>query len=402
VINAQTEIRQDTRERQGLRILGLSKRYGSTQAVDEVSLEMRPGEFITLLGPSGSGKTTTLRIIAGFTTPDAGRVVLDGQDITSRPPERRNLGMVFQNYALFPHMSVFENVAFPLRMRRVRGGELKRSVMESLDKVHLSGLGGRNARHLSGGQQQRVALARALVFGPSVLLMDEPLSALDKRLREAMRLEIVRISREAGVTVLYVTHDQEEAFAMSDRIAIFRDGRIEQVGTARELYEEPISLFVAEFVGDSTTFRGVLDWKSGSPRVATRGHSVPVSVEACRRSALSDGDKTAVVIRPELLEVVQGSGSGSATPEAGHAVVGPGTVTEHLYLGASRRVVIQLSDGQHAFSTAPAGVEAPAWLAVGASVCVRWQTEQGVAVADSSEGGENDDEAVAVDSLATT
>ncbi|MCW1750221.1 ABC transporter ATP-binding protein [Rhizobium sp. 6AS6] len=228
----------------------LQKHYGRQMAVDNVSLSISPGEFISLLGPSGSGKTTTLMMIAGFTMPDSGQVLVDDNDITRLPPHRRELGVIFQNYALFPHMTVFENVAYPLRMRRVAKAEIETRVRRVLDQVDLSTLGSRYPHQMSGGQQQRVAIARALVFDPPVLLLDEPLGALDKKLREHLRNEIKTLHKELGKTMVYVTHDQDEALAMSDRVAVMHEGRIRQVSAPRDIYRRPADLFVASFVGD--------------------------------------------------------------------------------------------------------------------------------------------------------
>src|SRR5581483_8600606 len=274
-----------------LRLEGLTKLYGEHAALADVSLDVRGGEFITLLGPSGSGKTTTLRCVAGFVRPDAGRVYLDERDI----------GMVFQNYALFPHMTAAANVAFPLEVRKLARAEIARRVQEALELVHLGGLGGRYPRQLSGGQQQRVALARAIVFRPPLLLMDEPLGALDKNLREAMQLEISRISRELGVTVLYVTHDQEEALAMSDRIAVYHQGRIEQLGSGEDLYERPATLFVAEFMGESTVFRGRVERDGADAWLASAAARLPIDPAACAALGLGTGERAALVVRPERL-----------------------------------------------------------------------------------------------------
>ncbi|HLI11649.1 MAG TPA: ABC transporter ATP-binding protein [Alphaproteobacteria bacterium] len=232
-------------------IEGLSKAYGQEIAVDQVSLSVNAGEFVTLLGASGSGKTTTLMSIAGFVAPDAGKIQIGGRDIARLPPEKRGLGVVFQSYALFPNYSVYENIAFPLRLRKTSGPDMDRRIKEVLSLVDLSGYEKRRIDQLSGGQQQRVALARAIVFSPPVLLMDEPLGALDRNLRDQLQTEIKRIQRDLGVTVLYVTHDQEEALALSDRIAIMDKGRIAQLGTPDEVYERPSSPFVARFLGES-------------------------------------------------------------------------------------------------------------------------------------------------------
>lgn len=234
----------------GITLHNLQKRYGSAIAVDQVSLSVSPGEFVSLLGPSGSGKTTTLMMIAGFEMPDAGQVLLDQKDITSLPPHRRELGVIFQNYALFPHMTVAENVAYPLRMRRMAKQEIEIRVRRILDQVHLGAFASRRPHQMSGGQQQRVAIARALIFDPPVLLLDEPLGALDKKLREYLRNEIKTLHKEVGKTMIYVTHDQDEALAMSDRVAVMHEGRIRQVSAPKDIYRRPADLFVAGFVGE--------------------------------------------------------------------------------------------------------------------------------------------------------
>jgi putative spermidine/putrescine transport system ATP-binding protein len=239
-----------------LELRGVRKIFGDTTAVADLDLALCRGEFLTFLGPSGSGKTTTLAMVAGLEKPTAGTITLDGLPLDPLPAYRRNIGVVFQNYALFPHMTVAGNVAFPLEMRGVGRQEIATRVNETLTLVGLPGFGARYPAQLSGGQQQRVALARAIVFRPPLLLMDEPLGALDKRLREQMQIEIMRLHREFGLSVLYVTHDQDEALVMSDRIAVFNAGRIEQVGTAQELYERPQTPFVAGFLGGSNFFRG--------------------------------------------------------------------------------------------------------------------------------------------------
>jgi putative spermidine/putrescine transport system ATP-binding protein len=362
-----------------LQLERVSRSYGEVRAVDDVSLDVASGEFITLLGPSGSGKTTTLKIIAGFTRANMGRVVLDGRDITTMPPHRRHIGMVFQNYALFPHMTAAENVAFPLRIRKVSRREISKRVEDALAMVHLPGMGDRFARQLSGGQQQRIALARALVFQPNVLLMDEPLGALDKKLREAMQLEIVRISRQVGVTVIYVTHDQEEALAMSDRIAIYRAGVIEQVGSGEDLYERPASLFVADFVGESTVFRGTLEWRGAAPRLVGPTYSFPVSAEACRRADLHDGDRAAVVVRPEWLGV---EGAGDLSVPGDRASVDGGTLVEDIYLGSSRKFVVDLMGSVRATARVRGNDSRPPDVTPGSAVRVCWDIEHGVVVAD--------------------
>jgi ABC-type Fe3+/spermidine/putrescine transport system ATPase subunit len=235
---------------------GISKSFAGVKVVDDLSIAVAPGEFFTILGPSGSGKSTTLSMIAGFETPDAGRLLLGGQVMTHAPPRDRGLGMVFQNYAIFPHLNVFENVAFPLRTRRVPGADIRLRVSEALATVQLTGFEKRDARQLSGGQQQRVALARAIVSRPGIVLMDEPLGALDKNLRYHMQTEISDIQRRLGMTVIFVTHDQEEAMNLSDRIAIMATGRVVQAGAPRDVYEQPASAFVAKFLGESNLLPG--------------------------------------------------------------------------------------------------------------------------------------------------
>jgi ABC-type Fe3+/spermidine/putrescine transport system ATPase subunit len=242
---------------------GVTKRYGAERVVDDVSLAIQPGEFFSLLGPSGSGKTTTLMMIAGFAGVDEGAIAVDGADISGMQPQHRGFGMVFQNYAIFPHLNVFENVAFPLRARRQPEAAVRERVTWALDLVQLGAFADRFARQLSGGQQQRVAIARAIVFEPRIVLMDEPLGALDKNLRYDMQVEIKEIQRRLGMTVVYVTHDQEEAMNMSDRIAIMNRGRIEQVGMPSEVYERPSNAFVGRFLGEANILDGTIDGLEG-------------------------------------------------------------------------------------------------------------------------------------------
>jgi putative spermidine/putrescine transport system ATP-binding protein len=282
--------------------------------------------------------------------------------------------MVFQNYALFPHMTAADNIAFPLRVRHLAGHEVRAKVSEALSLVHLSGLGGRYPRQLSGGQQQRVALARAIVFRPPLLLMDEPLGALDKKLRDAMQLEISRVSRELSMTVIYVTHDQEEALALSDRIAIYNAGRVEQVGTGADLYERPVSLFAATFMGESTVFRGVLESQGEQMVLRSVDRAISVSPDGCRRLGLASGAHAAVVVRPERLDVA------SEIDSSGLRSV-QGIVTEQIYLGSIRKYVVQLGHNQKAIARVPLGAESR-WPAAGQPVALTWELEHGVIVAD--------------------
>lgn len=272
----------------GIELRRLQKNYGGATAVDGVSLSISPGEFISLLGPSGSGKTTTLMMIAGFEMPDRGQILLDDKDITRLPPHRRELGVIFQNYALFPHMTVAENVAYPLRMRRVAKGEIQTRVRRALDQVHLDTLASRFPHQMSGGQQQRVAIARALVFDPPVLLLDEPLGALDKKLRQHLRTEIRILHKKVGKTMIYVTHDQDEALAMSDRVAVMHEGRIRQVSAPQEIYRKPADLFVASFVGEVNLIpvkliSGVVHGPAGEKLPAPRWNDADREATLCVR-----------------------------------------------------------------------------------------------------------------------
>lgn len=285
-----------------IEIRGLSKRYGSLEALSAVDLIVKSGEFVTLLGPSGSGKTTLLNLIAGTDEPSGGSITINGRDVTKLPTSRRGLGMVFQNYALMPHMSVFENIAFPLRVRKKPEHEIQRKVDEILALIQLPDIRSRKPKQLSGGQQQRVALARALVYDPSVVLMDEPLGALDKKLREQMQLELKRLHRQLKVTVVFVTHDQEEALTMSDQIVLLNQGRIVQQGTADELYFKPKSLFAAQFLGDSNVMVGtVSDTGHAAVRCALDG--IKIAFDDGGRG-LSDGTPVTLMVRPENLTVV--------------------------------------------------------------------------------------------------
>jgi spermidine/putrescine ABC transporter ATP-binding subunit len=316
----------------GLR--GVTKRFAGPAAVDSISLDVEAGEFVSFLGPSGSGKTTTLMMIAGFVTPTHGTIMLGDIDITHLPPHRRNIGMVYQNYALFPHMTVRRNVAFPLRMRGVARREIAERVDRALALVRLDGLAERLPNELSGGQQQRVALARALVFAPPLLLMDEPLGALDKRLREGLQLEIKRIQREIRSTVIYVTHDQDEALSMSDRIVVMNHGRIEQVGPPSELYERPRTRFVADFLGAANFLETTI--------VEAGARSIARTVGGMRLVLPASGDtepgrRLTLTIRPERISL--------EAPTQETAMIWPGRVIECSYFGDSQRYLVRLDGG---------------------------------------------------------
>jgi spermidine/putrescine ABC transporter ATP-binding subunit len=317
-----------------LRIEDLCKHYGSVKAVDGISLSIQAGEFLTFLGPSGSGKTTLLMMIAGFVFPDRGRLILADQDLTRIPPYSRGLGMVFQSYALFPHMTVFDNVAFPLKLRKESSGTIRKRVYEALEMVHLEGLGKRYPSQLSGGQQQRVSLARSLVFRPRLLLMDEPLGALDKKLREAMQIELKEIQNQVGITVLYVTHDQEEALTLSDRIAVMKEGRIEQLGSAQDLYERPVSRFVADFIGETNFFKVRIDSVNGGAMAVTSQciRRIPVPLA----EGFREGDTGYLSIRPEKIFFVEEPG------ETDCAV--SGVVNEIIYMGDVTKYYVHLGE----------------------------------------------------------
>jgi spermidine/putrescine transport system ATP-binding protein len=318
-------------------LVSVTKRFADVVAVRDLSLSLAPGEFFTLLGPSGCGKTTTLRMVAGFEEPTGGRVLIEGEDVGPLPPHRRPTNTVFQSYALFPHLSVGDNVAFGLRRKKVPRDEIDGRVAEELERVGLAREIDRRPNQLSGGQQQRVALARALVNYPKVLLLDEPLGALDLKLRKGLQIELKRIQREVGITFLYVTHDQEEALTMSDRIAVMNEGRIEQLGSAEDVYERPRTTFVAGFIGVSNLMPGVVasaNGDSGSVRLDS-GVEVTTPVDG-----LSPGDRCYAVVRPEKLRI--GDGDAPSSP------IGPsvgGIVESSLYLGTSTQIVVRL-DGE--------------------------------------------------------
>lgn len=275
---------------------------GQSLVVKSLNLDVPQGEFLTLLGPSGSGKTTTLMMLAGFESPTAGRIMLAGRELNRVPPHKRNIGMVFQNYALFPHMSVEENLAFPLQIRKVDAAETQRKIDRALDMVHLKEFAKRRPLQLSGGQQQRVAVARALVFEPSIVLMDEPLGALDKKLREELQYEIKSLHDSLGITMLYVTHDQSEALTMSDRIAVFSHGVVQQCGQPEQLYEEPVNGFVAEFIGENNRLQGRVKAVDGEHCVVDLDGNGG-EVQALRISELSTGDPCVLSLRPEHVEI---------------------------------------------------------------------------------------------------
>ena len=320
-----------------VRLEGVSKRFGDLTAVRELDLDVERGEFFTLLGPSGCGKTTTLRMVAGFEEPSDGRVLLDGEDVTGLPAFKRPTNTVFQSYALFPHLNVERNVAFGLERKGVAKDEVKRRVAEELERVGLTREGGRKPRQLSGGQQQRVALARALVNRPAVLLLDEPLGALDLKLRKQLQVELKGIQRDVGITFIYVTHDQEEALTMSDRIAVMNHGVIEQVDEPESIYERPRTTFVAGFIGVSNLMPGEVVSANGNGAEIRLDAGVTVRTES---EGVPGGERVHVVVRPEKLELYPAA---EAAP-TGRASV-EGIIESSLYLGTATQVVVKLADG---------------------------------------------------------
>jgi putative spermidine/putrescine transport system ATP-binding protein len=333
-----------------VRLEGVSKHYGGVRALDAIDLEVAEGELLSLLGPSGCGKTTTLNVIAGFAMPDRGRILIDGTDVTGRPPYQRGLGVVFQSYALFPHMTVGENVAFGLRERGVARREIEERVREALALVRLRGSAQHRPAQLSGGMQQRVALARALVIRPRVLLLDEPLAALDRKLREEMRAELRDIQHGVGITTVFVTHDQHEALGLSDRVAVMNAGRIEQLGVPREIYERPCTRFVADFIGASSVIEGVA---LGADLVEV---APGVRLTARLARPVAPGEKVRLLVRPERVEL------GTAGPDAL-----PARVTGVMYLGDHSEVRLEIPGGTRVLAT----VRGEASVAAGETVGLR-------------------------------
>jgi len=338
-----------------LHVRGIAKQYGEAVALQPMELRVLSGELLALLGPSGSGKTTLLQIICGLTEPSGGRLTIDGRDETDLPASKRDVGVVFQNYALFPHLTVSENVAFPLQMRRMSGAELRRKLAATLTMVGLSGFEDRFPQELSGGQQQRVALARCLVYQPSLILMDESLSALDRKLRDSMRIEIKRLHRETGATIIFVTHDQEEALALADRICLLNEGRIEQLGTPEELYEQPRNAFVAEFIGISNMMPGQIE---AGARIKTAEGVLPLPAGCAARA----GENGTLVIRPEKVGFCS----------AGEGFVS-GQVEESIYAGSETKMLVRLAGGSLMTVRRPAGL-AP--IRIGENVSLRWDKDQ--------------------------
>lgn len=345
----------------------VSKRYGAFAAVDYADFSILRGEFFAMLGPSGCGKTTTLKMIAGFEQPSSGRIILEGTDVSRVPPYQRNVNTVFQQYALFPHMTVAENVAFGPRSKKVPKSTYMTQVAEMLEVVRLSDFADRRPRQLSGGQQQRVALARALVNYPSALLLDEPLAALDLKLREAMQFELKRIQREVGITFVFVTHDQGEALTMSDRIAVMSQGKVEQVGTPEDIYNRPASLFVAGFIGSANLLPGRVVAAAGND--ITVDLTVGTRVQALSSDTLVEGEQVSVMLRPERLSIKPAERL-SEVAAAGLGIAG--TVQDLVFQGASARLALRLADGTVVVTNVATDADLP-FLRPGDEVCASWR-----------------------------
>ena len=359
----------------GITLRNVTKRYGTSTVVDDIDLEIEAGEFMTLLGPSGSGKTTTLNMIAGFTDVTEGDLFIYGKPVAKLPANKRDIGVVFQNYALFPHMTVGDNVAYPLKRRKIAKAERDQRVTEALGMVRLSQYVDRLPGELSGGQQQRVALARALVYHPRVLLMDEPLGALDKKLREWLQLEIKRIHHQVGSTFVFVTHDQEEALSMSDRIAVFNNGKIEQVGTGVELYEHPATMFVGRFLGESTVFHGDAEATSdGGTALVSGGNRI---VAPGRIDAATQG----ILVRPEnlVLEPVDAARESTAR----NAI--PVEIATSTYLGVGWRYDVTLPSGRKGIVRSP---HTATRFDIGDKALMTWEPDRGVLLEDTGDADE--------------
>jgi putative spermidine/putrescine transport system ATP-binding protein len=356
-----------------LDIVGVTKRYSEVTAVDNVSLSIAPGEFVTFLGPSGSGKTTTLNMVAGFTSVTSGEISVNGKPLSHVPPYKRNLGMVFQHYALFPHMTVFENVAFPLRRRRVSRADVQARVKVALDQVKLQDFAHRYPAQLSGGQQQRVALARAIVFSPPVLLMDEPLGALDRKLRDELQLELRHLHKQLGLTFVFVTHDQEEALTLSDRVAVFNEGRIEQIGSPEQLYDRPRSRFVARFIGESNLIDGKI----------ARGGTLLDDSEGGQQFAVEsagglEGRTAMLLIRPDRIRVMPvGANIESAQNRLN------GKVVHSIFLGVSHRMMIQGEDGR-TYVVRRSAADSTTAVAEGQDVVLSWNVRDSLVLSEES------------------
>nr|WP_312288784.1 ABC transporter ATP-binding protein [Clostridium chromiireducens] len=352
-----------------VKIDNINKKYGDNHVVRDLFIDIKKGEFLTMLGPSGCGKTTTLRMIAGFETPTSGSIYIEGEEVQNTEPYEREVNTVFQNYALFPHMTIYDNLAFGLSVKKVNKAEIKQRVTEILELVQLVGFENRKPDQLSGGQKQRVAIGRALINRPKVLLLDEPLGALDLKLRKQMQFELKRLQKKLGITFIYVTHDQEEALTMSDRIAIMYGGDLEQIGTPKEIYEKPKSKFVADFIGESNIFYGVAN-KLGNDVLKVKlenGDAIVLD------SQVMDNEIIYVLVRPENIRL-------SKEPVEGFTLVGK--VKEHVYIGNVNKTIIVLPTGMEIKMNTTPKVEL---LPIGSEVCVYWEKEDAVVIKSQSQ-----------------
>jgi spermidine/putrescine transport system ATP-binding protein len=352
-----------------VKIDNVNKQYGENHVVKDLILDIKKGEFLTMLGPSGCGKTTTLRMIAGFETPTSGNIYIEGEEIQNTEPYAREVNTVFQNYALFPHMTIYDNLAFGLTVKKVNKVEIKKRVTEILELVQLVGFENRKPDQLSGGQKQRVAIGRALINNPKVLLLDEPLGALDLKLRKQMQFELKRLQKKLGITFIYVTHDQEEALTMSDRIAIMYGGNLEQIGTPKEIYETPKSKFVADFIGESNIFYGVVSKINNDVLDIKLENGSVLAVD----SQIGNNEIIYVLVRPENIKL-------SKEPVEGFSLFGK--VKEHIYIGNVNKTIILLPTGMEVKMNTTPKVEL---LPVGSEICVYWEKEDAVVIKSQSQ-----------------
>jgi spermidine/putrescine transport system ATP-binding protein len=363
---------------QAVELVGVSKIYGNFVALDNISLQIRRGEFYTLLGPSGCGKTTTLNIIGGFIPITQGQVLINGKPVQNDPPYRRNVNTVFQNYALFPHMTVAQNIGFGLKMKKLAQSEIAQRVAEMLSLISLAEFGQRYPGQLSGGQQQRVALARALVNHPEVLLLDEPLGALDLKIRKQLQVELLNIQRKVGITFVYVTHDQEEAMALSDRIAVMSHGKVTQEGTPADIYYHPVNRFVADFIGESNFFQGrAIEAAAGEAAVTIPGFNRPICAPLMQ--SVTPGQAVTIMVRPERMVW-----SANTAPEAAPDNVTEAIVRKVAFLGMYTQMVGELADGSLVLihQTGEAGVNSPSQELVDQRVLIGWKTQDGQILVD--------------------
>ena len=374
-----------------IELVGIAKRFhsrrGTVTAVERFDLVIGEGEFFSLLGPSGCGKTTTLRMIGGFEEPTEGQILLYGKDVVGVPPNHRDVNMVFQSYALFPHMSVFDNVAFGLRRKGVGSSEAKKRVDEMLELVQLEGKSDRRPRELSGGQQQRVALARALVNRPRALLLDEPLAALDLKLRQQMQIELKRIQREVGITFIFVTHDQNEALTMSDRLVVMNAGHIEQLGAPREIYERPRTRFVAGFIGTSNLISGTVERLDGTTATLGTGADESIIVYDAKDAGAIEGRPLEVTVRPEKITV------SPDRPDAGRCAI-RGQVSEVVYLGTSTQYAVKANDGSELLVFLQNAADSEDIVHRGQDVWLSWRPEHSLPLQRSESEAALEDEAV--------